>query len=258
MQNRTLPSKQTYNMSDWISIREAIKLSNEKTNTKITDSDIYRHALYGDIYLSIYFQSPIILRKIQMLNKKLKVRPIKKSFNNPINLINRNNLTCSKSFILSTEGDYIATNQRIIDTTLAGFEYVVIQRFLALSLNIPQPKIGACEFNFGISVTLSGELYQIFERDKNPAEKMDYSRQKAKEMSENTNEVCVPLEINRDIQENYLPLYDLPQDACFVIKYTELEKLINLMIKKKHLFRLHPEYQRHYPACSGLHVKITK
>ncbi|WJV55929.1 hypothetical protein PCO85_11400 [Prodigiosinella aquatilis] len=49
---------------DWITIKEAVKMINRQIKTQVTDSDIYRNTLYGNIQISIYFQSPIKLRKL--------------------------------------------------------------------------------------------------------------------------------------------------------------------------------------------------
>ncbi|WP_233436231.1 MULTISPECIES: hypothetical protein [Klebsiella] len=61
--------------SDWLTIKEAVKASKKNGIRKIQESDIYRYALQGKILLSIYFQSPITLRKIKSYNHKLKLKP---------------------------------------------------------------------------------------------------------------------------------------------------------------------------------------
>lgn len=61
--------------SNWVTIQEAVNIANKLTNIQITDSDIYRHALYGKIRLSIYFQSPPILRKVKSAEKKNQTAP---------------------------------------------------------------------------------------------------------------------------------------------------------------------------------------
>ncbi|WP_337064515.1 hypothetical protein [Rouxiella badensis] len=66
-------------MPKWFTIREAIDMVHHATNLRLTESDIYRHALQGDIFLSIYFQSPIALKKMQLLNNKLKLKVLDKS-----------------------------------------------------------------------------------------------------------------------------------------------------------------------------------
>ncbi len=63
MSKNSPPFNSLNEISDWMTIREAVKVANKTMNKKIKDSDIYRHALNGNIRLSIYFQSPIILKK---------------------------------------------------------------------------------------------------------------------------------------------------------------------------------------------------
>ncbi|GAB7218133.1 hypothetical protein OS42_47500 [Dickeya oryzae] len=41
--------------------------------------------------------------------------------------------------------------------------------------------------------------------------------------------------INPDLRKDYFPIHDLPQDACFVIRHTELEKLIDMPTKKPNI-----------------------
>lgn len=222
-------------MSDWITIRETVNFMKEMTKTDITDSDIYRHALYGSIYLSIYFQSPLILRKVQTSNHKVKLRPIGKLLINRLCQLDKNCFLSSRNLIISTEDEYIIPTQRIIDTVLIGYEYVIVQQLLARSLNIPLPITGAHEINYGISVTLSGEIFQIFEK----VTWQERIKQQIMRLPEN-----IALDINeripshlqrisRDCHSEYFPVHDLPQDACFVIRYAELEKLINMPVKNK-------------------------
>lgn len=65
------------NKSDWLTIPEAVYLANQKkTEKQLTDSDVYRHALSWNIYLSIYFQSTIILRKVTKIKNKIKLKKI--------------------------------------------------------------------------------------------------------------------------------------------------------------------------------------
>lgn len=48
---------------EWFTVREAILVAKRKANVHITEGDIYRNALNSRIYLSIYFQSLIVLRR---------------------------------------------------------------------------------------------------------------------------------------------------------------------------------------------------
>ena len=147
------------------------------------------------------------------------MRPRKKSF------IEENNL------ILSTEGRYLRTAQRIIDTSLAGYEYVLVQRLLSQSLKIPAPITGANEFNYGLTVTILGEIYQIFIN----STWNDRIRQQTALLPEDIildiSEKISHIEANNTLRKAYFPLYNLPTDACFVIRHSELGKLINIPTK---------------------------
>lgn len=214
------------NMKDWLTIKEAVQIAKQTANVDLTEGCIYRHALCGDIFLSIYFQSPIILRKVRMSDNKAKLRLITAS---PINRICQLEKKCffnGRNLILSTEGRYIYPSLRILDTTLTGYEYVLTQRLLAHSLGIPQPITGANEINYGITVIFSGEVFQIFER-KTWAERIKQQAMSLpKELALDINELITSQTISKLHRKGYFPIHILPNDACFVIKNTELDKLI--------------------------------
>ncbi|NKI75828.1 hypothetical protein Dpoa2040_003150 [Dickeya sp. CFBP 2040] len=220
-------------MPEWMTIQEAVRITKKIKKIKLTDSDIYRHALYGDINLSIYFQSPIVLRKIRTLDNKLKLRPVGHVFINQLCLLDRNSFLSKRELILSTEGRYITPTQPIIDTPLAGYEYVMVQCLLAHSLHIPLPNTGTNEINYGISVTLSGEIFQVFEKLTWQERINKQIMRLPKDMSPDIHEITLQQNMNPDRRKDYFPIHDLPQDACFVIRHTELEKLINMLTKNK-------------------------
>lgn len=72
MSKKYQPLLITHYMSTWVTITEAVEITTKTIKQKITPSDIYRHALSGNILLSVYFQSPVILKKIQTFNGKIK------------------------------------------------------------------------------------------------------------------------------------------------------------------------------------------
>lgn len=49
-------------MPVWVTVDEAVDIIKRQTNEEITASEVWRYALYGHLTLSIYFQSPVILR----------------------------------------------------------------------------------------------------------------------------------------------------------------------------------------------------
>lgn len=74
---------------EWLTIREAVKTAKILTNKKITKSDIYRNALSGNICISIYFQSPVVLRKVKESDHKIKIKSIDDSLINRLCLLER-------------------------------------------------------------------------------------------------------------------------------------------------------------------------
>ncbi|MFP1821031.1 hypothetical protein [Lonsdalea quercina] len=138
-----------------------------------------------------------------------------------------------KKLIISTEGEYVLSNFPIFDTELAGYEYVLIQRLLSRHLGISLPEEGAKNINYGISVNLSDETFQLFE-------KLTWEERINRQINKLPERIALSIYENilsqrmRDCyQSEYFPIHNLPPDACFVIRVTELEKLINLLIEKK-------------------------
>ena len=66
----------THDITTWVTITEAVEITTKAIKQKITPIDIYRHALSGNILLSVYFQSPVILKKIQTFNGKKKIQAV--------------------------------------------------------------------------------------------------------------------------------------------------------------------------------------
>lgn len=209
---------------EWITIKEATEIAYNLATTKVTDSDIYRHALHGDITLSIYFQSPMIFRKVRVSECKVTLRPVQHSLIHRLCFLDRSSFTRHSSLMVSTCGKYISPINRIIDTPLSGHESLLIQRLLAHSLSLPLPEEN--HVNHGISVIIAGEIFQLFEQTTwrerikkqimrlperlAPTIYMHPSYKKMRQCSHNT----------------FFPLYYLPSDACFVIRYSELDKLM--------------------------------
>lgn len=136
-----------------------------------------------------------------------------------------------KKLIISTEGEYILSNLPILDTTLAGYEYVLIQRLLSRHLGIPLPQEGAININYGISINLSDEIFQLFEM-LTWEDRINRQINKLPErIALNIHENILSQQMRDFYQSEYFPIHNLPPDASFVIRYTELEKLINMPIK---------------------------
>ncbi|WP_390620176.1 hypothetical protein [Yersinia rohdei] len=200
---------------------------------KIKKSDIYRNALQGRIYLSIYFQSPIILRKIKLKKGKITLRPQNYNFSPALSSINENIPPSKNELTFSTEGEYFYPKQRVIDTNLLGYEFFLIQRLLAHSLKIPSPVTGEKANNHGITVSFFGENFQLFEK----MAWYEKVKQQAERLSgDNISDNCERM-LLRSVEENahkeYFPIHELPKDACIVIRHSELKKLINIPADKK-------------------------
>ncbi|MEK0246861.1 hypothetical protein QFI66_001730 [Raoultella sp. BAC10a-01-01] len=228
MKENKKPLKSKNRMHKWITIQEAVKIANKLTSIGLTESDIYRHALCGDIYLSVYFQSQVILRKIKTQNQKIKLRPLSNSYIKRLCMLEKNCFMDGRDLIISNEGGYIYPPQKIIDTTLTGFEYVHVQRLLAKSLKIPRPITGENNINHGITVTISGELFSIFERISWDERIKRQAMRLPENMIPDFHEHNSEQKTNKCRRKGYFPIHALPPDACFVIRYGELEKLINM------------------------------
>lgn len=226
MRKQTFLSNNISSMADWMTIQEAIKTT-VKITKKITASDIYRHALSGNIRLSIYFQSPIILRKIRVLHNKIMLRPVNSSFIDQLCFLDKNSLISSKKLIFSTEGRYIHPGKQVIDTNLSGYEHTIIQRFLAHSLNITLPSTDTDIFNYGITVILDGEIFQAFEKITIHERICQQIKRLPEKTFPNEYESALQKIMVMDLCKKYFPIHELPQDACFVIRHTELKKLID-------------------------------
>ncbi|HFK3992031.1 TPA: hypothetical protein ACGZ5C_002219 [Citrobacter freundii] len=209
----------------WITIEEATEIVFNLATTKVTESDIYRHALHGDITLSIYFQSPIILRKVRVSECKVTLRPVQHSLIHRLCFLDQSSFTNHSSLMVSTCGKYIFPINRIIDTPLSGHEFLLIQRLLARSLSLPLPEEN--HVNHGISVIIAGEIFQLFERTT--------WRERIKKQIMRLPERLAPTiythpsykKMRQCSHNTFFPLYYLPSDACFVIRCSELDKLMN-------------------------------
>lgn len=63
---------------------------------------------------------------------------------------------------VKTEGDFISPPSHIMDTPLLGYEYVMLQRLLAHSLDLPLPESGQCNIYRGILVSDGSDIFQVF------------------------------------------------------------------------------------------------
>ena len=118
MSKKYQPLLITHYMSTWVTITEAVEITTKAIKQKITPSDIYRHALSGNILLSVYFQSPVILKKIQTFNGKIKFRQFVGDLLDKLCMLDRDGFIYGQNLRLCTEARYICPVQQIIDTPL--------------------------------------------------------------------------------------------------------------------------------------------
>lgn len=213
---------------DWLTVSEAVKIVNQSTGGSLTEGDIYRHALGGDIFLSLYFQSPVILRKISQLNNKLRLRQTDYPLIKRLCYLDSHCFMHDLNIEASTEGEFFLPEFNVIDTLLTGYEYVTVQRLLARKLRLPAPLKGGVYQNMGISVCISGEIFQAFEKITWQERIKHQIIKLPSDMAESINKHIS--EMNHAIlyQREYFPLHDLPEDACFVIRRTEINKLLTM------------------------------
>lgn len=99
-------------------------------------------------------------------------------------------------------------------------------------MNLRLPITGASDANYGITVNLSGQLYQVFE--KIPWQERIY--QQIMKLPEHIVPEVYSLVSRYDFKEDsvrdYFPIYDLPEDACFVIEQEELDTFLSFSSEK--------------------------
>ncbi|EAY5894341.1 hypothetical protein RU12_21660 [Salmonella enterica] len=153
-------------MPVWVTINEAVDIINSRTKSAVKFSDICRFALYGHITLSVYFQSPVILRRVSVANDNV----IQTTEVDTEDIITRLCFLSSECIInndtsiANTEGDYISPPHFIMDTSLRGPEYAAVQKLLARELDLPVPITGQYDVHHGVLVhDDDNTLYQVFE-----------------------------------------------------------------------------------------------
>lgn len=228
MQNNILQCNDRLIMPDWMTIQEAVDLVNSIGNEKITTNDIYRNALCGNIFLSIYFQSPIVIRRIKKSNGKVKLKPVSTSFLHHLCMVDNNCFLSGRKLITSTFGEFITPTQWVIETTLDGYELVLVQALLARSLGISCPHTGRHKVNYGLSINISGEIFQVFEEMTWQMKIINKLLALPQNMRKEVSDIISKSNFSMFHDKAYFPIHDLPQDACFVIKNTDLAKMTNI------------------------------
>lgn len=218
----------------WLTIPEAKSLICRLKEPLISDADIYRYALNNMITLSIYFPSPIILKKINTRNDKIQFKLLAKTQFEQFCYLEPNQFIFNKKLIYSTEERPLFPTSHILDTSLTGYEYTMIQHLLAQSLDIPLPDSFHDEDNFGITLMINEDLYQLFEKrsfdERYQHQLLSLAPNIASYLTNDTN-----MSTTRVLSHSALfPAYDLPKGACFVIRQPEFDKLLNLRGNNSH------------------------
>jgi len=211
----------------WVTIKEAVNLAKNSKDINLTEADLYRQALYGNIKLSIYFQSPVILRKVQIRNSKIILKQTNHSIIERLCNLERNCFLNKRNLFVSTGGNYIYPTQRIIDTTFRGHESFLIQLALANTLGLPLPSRSCNDINYGVTTSIEGSIFQVFEK----VSWQERVKQQTTYLSEDITDSMAQQILSLGDNKGYFPIHHLPQDACFVIRHTELEKLLNMLVK---------------------------
>ncbi|EBP0014082.1 hypothetical protein HX37_25970 [Salmonella enterica] len=211
---------------DWFTINETLDITSSLTNSNINRGEIYKYALSGYITLSIYFQSPIIIRKTSTINNKIKLTSTSESLLEKLCFLDSNSFINNISFMTCSEGKYIIPDKSIIDTSLNGHEYVSVQHLLAHSLEFPPPVKGKHPVNYGISVLICGEIFQVFEKTTWQKRISQQLMKLPEQFTQEIRQILSEISPQHLYAQEYFPLYDLPPDACFVIRRSELEKLL--------------------------------
>lgn len=211
---------------DWFTINETLDITTSLTSSNINRGDIYRYALSNKIILSIYFQSPIILRRTSKMHNKIKLTSIPNSLLKKLCFLDSASFINKNYFTTCSEGKYIIPDKSIIDTSLNGHEYVSVQHLLAHSLEFPPPVTGRHSVNYGISVLICGEIFQVFEKTTWQQRISQQLMKLPEPLSQEIRQTLSGISPQHLYAQEYFPLYDLPPDACFVIRRTELDKLL--------------------------------
>ncbi|EDS4738188.1 hypothetical protein Q6W56_003019 [Salmonella enterica] len=215
-------------MPVWFTINEAVDIINSRTKSTVKFSDLCRFALYGHITFSVYFQSPVILRRVSMI-KNNTIQTIKIDTEDIVTRLCYLSSECiinNDNRMAGTEGDYIPPPHFIMDTSLRGPEYAAVQKLLARELNFPLPITGQYDVHHGVLVhDDNNTLYQVFEVS-------SYNQRISRQLQ------YLPISTASHFHEvsdkskikdatGYFPVYHFPEDACFVVKRDELEQFIH-------------------------------
>ncbi|MCW2474512.1 MULTISPECIES: hypothetical protein [unclassified Symbiopectobacterium] len=232
MQQHDPYAKAGSKMCDWVTVNEAVHIMKKQASLDLSDSDIYRYALCNKLHLSIYFQSPIKLRRVRLSQGKIHLIKIDDSLVNRLCFLDTHSFSNGNNLIPSATGEYISPHSQIIDTALIGHEFFETQRLLATTLHLRRPLQQDCDVNYGISVIHAGELFQAFEINSLSERIKQQIIRLPKALAEEVNQHIPSCCLKDHCKKRYFPIHHIPQDACFVLRQTELDKLRRILLKK--------------------------
>lgn len=213
-------------MPVWVTIDEAVNVIKKQAGIEITASEVWRYALYGHLTLSIYFQSPVILRRIKVGKNKIFLMKGKDDPVNRLCYLSSEYIFMSNSWRVKTEGDYITPPSYIMDTPLLGYEYVMLQRLLAHSLNLPLPETGQSNTYCGILVSDESHIFQVFEYQSLEQRIFQQLQFIPADKASLCHDEINKIQFDRT-RKDYFPVYHFPGDACFVVQRQHLESFLN-------------------------------
>ncbi|EJM1221353.1 hypothetical protein NNV51_002911 [Salmonella enterica] len=213
-------------MPVWVTIDEAAEIIKKRNGVDIKPSEIWRYALYGHLTLSIYFQSPILIRQIKVERDKVVLINEKNDIISKLSYLNVECFLKENNWRVKTVGDYIVPSCHVIDTPLLGCEYVALQKMLAHSLNLPNPGNGRSNIYCGILVCEGENIFQVFE--------YEHLERRVTHQLKSINAYDARLllaEIKNksfiEDRKDYFPIYEFPADACFVVNRKHLDSFID-------------------------------
>lgn len=214
-------------MPVWVTIDEIVEIINQNKimDKKVKISNIYLCALYGHLTLSIYFQSPIKLRRVVFSEGDVQYDEVNGDIVERLCYLCHHCFQNNDNLILKTEENNTTPSGYILDASLQEQEYAKLQTLLASSLDLPPQVTGMHNIHHGVLVNDNGIIYQIFE---SCSWKEIISRQIKRFSADTTVTIHEEIKISNTpkIGMGYFPVYRLPDDACFIIKRNTLERFI--------------------------------
>ena len=206
---------------EWLTLDEVAEVMKQR-NVSLLPGDLYRHALHGNLTLSVWFQSPVQLRPLgPQCNPDCQNDDQHKQCTVPLPLsVRRHPGLCRTAW-------------SIWDLPLIGLERLFIQKMLAKSLGYHGPQTTDCCSEAGIVVcSLSGQHYQLCDRKPLREIALEVARRHDK-LPDAIHRVLSRLYNSRFASRNarlnipfwYLP-DTLPQDAVLVLRKSQMDILL--------------------------------